>query len=148
MKPLVIVSLVAAAALAACGDTATLSVSAGMGSAPQLPPPHQTLLPTVHIAPARGWSEGAKPLAAPGTSVSAYAKCKDSSGKAIPGVSVTFSWHYKTTTPSETLTTGSSGVATCTRSIGRATSGYLVSITISASYKGVTRTTSTGFTPR
>ena len=73
MKPLFIVSLVAAAALAACGDTATLSVSAGMGSAPQLPPPHKTLLPTVHIAPARGWSEGAQPLAAPGTSVSAYA---------------------------------------------------------------------------
>lgn len=81
-------------------------------------------------------------------SVSAYAKCKDSAGKAIPGVSVTFSWHYKTTTPSETLASDSSGVATCTRSIGRATAGYRVSISISANYKGVTRTTSTGFTPR
>jgi len=61
---------------------------------------------------------------------------------------VTFSWHYKTTTPTETISSDSSGVATCTRSIGRATSGYRVSISITASYKGVTRTTSTGFTPR
>ena len=74
MKSALPLALVATGALlCACGDTASLSVSAGMGSAPQLPPPHKSLLPTVHIAPAKGWSEGAKPLAAAGTSVSAYA---------------------------------------------------------------------------
>ena len=77
MKPLHVLthvlSLVAVAALAACGETATLPVSAGMGQSPKLPPPNKTLLPTVHIAPAQGWSEGAKPIAAAGISVSAYA---------------------------------------------------------------------------
>ena len=77
MKPLHVlshvVSLVAVVALAACGETATLPVSAGMGQSPQLPPPNKTLLPTVHIAPAQGWSEGAKPVAAAGISVNAYA---------------------------------------------------------------------------
>ena len=73
MKSTSIVSLVAAAALAGCGDTATLSVADGMGSAPRLPPPHKSFLPTVHIAPAKGWSDGAKPLAAAGTSVNGYA---------------------------------------------------------------------------
>ena len=73
MKPLLLVTLIAAASLAACGESATLPVSAGMGSAPRLPPPHKTFLPTVNIAPAKGWSEGAKPMTAVGTSVSAYA---------------------------------------------------------------------------
>ena len=65
--------LAAAALLSACGETATLPVAAGMGPSPQLPRPHKTLLPTVNIAPARGWSEGAGPIAAAGLSVTAYA---------------------------------------------------------------------------
>lgn len=73
MKAPVLLSLVAAAALAGCGDTALLPVAAGTGPTPELPPPHQSLLPTVHIAPAKGWSEGAKPAAASGTTVVAYA---------------------------------------------------------------------------
>jgi glucose/arabinose dehydrogenase len=73
MKPLLLISLVAAAALAACGDIATLPVAAGFGPTPQLPPPHPTLLPTVHVAPARGWDAGARPAAARGTTVAAYA---------------------------------------------------------------------------
>ena len=82
------------------------------------------------------------------TSVSAHAKCSDASGKGIAGVSVVFTWHYKTTTPSETHVSNASGVATCTRSIARATLGYYVSITIRATYKGITKTASTGFTPQ
>jgi glucose/arabinose dehydrogenase len=61
------------ATLAGCGDVATLPVSAGMGPRPQLPPPRKDLIPTVHIAPAKGWTAGDKPVAAPGLVVSAYA---------------------------------------------------------------------------
>ena len=46
--------LVVAVALAACGDVATLPVSAGIGPQPTLPPPHKTLLPTVHVAHGAG----------------------------------------------------------------------------------------------
>ncbi|MDF3883870.1 PQQ-dependent sugar dehydrogenase [Cupriavidus basilensis] len=59
--------------LAACGETATLPVSAGTGFTPQLPAPNKTMLPTVHIAPAKGWADGAKPLAADGLSAVAFA---------------------------------------------------------------------------
>jgi hypothetical protein len=82
------------------------------------------------------------------TSVSAYAKCTDAAGRAISGASATFTWHYKTTTPVASCASNSSGVATCTRSIGRASIGYFVSITIKVTYRGVTKTASTGFTPR
>ncbi len=59
--------------LTACGDTARLTVAAGTGTQPQLPPPTSSLLPTVKIAPARGWSGGAAPVAAAGTKVVAFA---------------------------------------------------------------------------
>ncbi len=59
--------------LAGCGDVATLPESAGFGPRPALPPPNRTLVPTVHIAPAKGWPAGAGPAAAPGLAVSAYA---------------------------------------------------------------------------
>jgi glucose/arabinose dehydrogenase len=65
--------LALAAALAGCGDVATLPVSAGTGPNPTLPAPHQTLLPTVLVAPARGWAPGARPVAASGTTVNAFA---------------------------------------------------------------------------
>jgi glucose/arabinose dehydrogenase len=58
--------------VAAC-ETARLPESAGMGPDPALPPPVKTLIPTVHIAPAKGWPEGVKPTEAPGTSVTAFA---------------------------------------------------------------------------
>ena len=59
--------------LAACGDEAQLPVKAGMGPKPQLPPPHQTPIPTVNIAPAIGWQEDTKPQAARGLKVNAFA---------------------------------------------------------------------------
>ena len=64
---------VIAVALAACGEMAKLDESAGVGPNPTLPPPNETLIPMVHIAPAKGWPEGRKPVAAAGTSVSAFA---------------------------------------------------------------------------
>ena len=66
-----------ALALAACGEMAKLPVSAGTGPQPVLPPPQTTLIPTVNIAPAKGWPPGATPLAAPGTRVAAFASGLD-----------------------------------------------------------------------
>lgn len=63
--------------LSACGDTARLQVTDGSGPAPQLPEPNKTLIPTVNIAPAVGWPKGAKPVAAPGTQVAAFASGLD-----------------------------------------------------------------------
>ena len=63
----------AALALTACGEMARLPPSASVGPDPALPAPARTLIPTVHVAPAKGWPEGAKPTPAPGTSVAAFA---------------------------------------------------------------------------
>ena len=59
--------------LAGCGETAQLSVRDGSGTHPQLPAPNQTLIPTLNIAKAVGWAAGAKPTAAAGLVVKAYA---------------------------------------------------------------------------
>jgi glucose/arabinose dehydrogenase len=58
--------------LAACGDKSSLPVGAGVGPAPTLPEPKKSLIPTVNIAPAKGWN-GGKPTAAQGLEVSAMA---------------------------------------------------------------------------
>ena len=63
----------AVAALAACGDMAKLPVSAGTGPDPQLPSPRQSLIPTVDIAPVKGWPEKATPQAANGLKVERFA---------------------------------------------------------------------------
>jgi hypothetical protein len=60
-----------------CGDTATLPLAAGMGKSPSLPAPRPAALPTVHVAPADGWAEGARPTAAAGLAVSAFASGLD-----------------------------------------------------------------------
>jgi glucose/arabinose dehydrogenase len=64
-------------AIAACGEVATHSVADGTGPRPALPEPRTTLIPTVNIAPARGWPPGVTPLAAPGTRVAALARGLD-----------------------------------------------------------------------
>ena len=63
--------------LAGCGEVAQLPVAAGTGPNPALPAPNKTLLPTVNIAPARGWAAGAKPKAPEGTAVAAFASGLD-----------------------------------------------------------------------
>ena len=62
-----------ALALAGCGDSAKLPEDATVGSAPTLPAPNQTWIPTVNIAPAKGWPEGAKPRVAADLEVNAFA---------------------------------------------------------------------------
>jgi glucose/arabinose dehydrogenase len=63
--------------LVACGDEATLPVAAGTGPNPQLPPPNPTLIPTVNIAPVRGWPAGGAPTPADGLRVAAFAEGLD-----------------------------------------------------------------------
>ncbi|VVM66641.1 PQQ-dependent sugar dehydrogenase [Pseudomonas fluorescens] len=74
--PLVLV-IALSGGLAACGETSRLQVSDGTGPSPQLPEPNKTLVPTANIAPAIGWPEGAKPMAANGTQVAAFAEDLD-----------------------------------------------------------------------
>ena len=63
--------------LCACGEVATLPVAAGTGPTPTLPQPLSTLIPTVNIAPAKGWLAGQTPVSAPGTQVVAFARGLD-----------------------------------------------------------------------
>src|SRR5512139_93632 len=63
-----------AAVLAGCGDTARLTVAAGTGPMPELPPPHHTIIPTVNVAPAEPWSAGQGPRPADGLRVTAFAR--------------------------------------------------------------------------
>lgn len=65
--------LIVALSLTACGETAKLPLDAGIGPNPSLPAPNKTLFPTVKVADAIGWQSGAKPTAAAGFAVSAYA---------------------------------------------------------------------------
>src|ERR1700730_8302051 len=59
--------------VAACSDSARVPEESTFGPNPILPEPNETLIRTVNIAPAKGWPADAKPIAAPGLSVSAYA---------------------------------------------------------------------------
>ncbi len=59
--------------LSGCGEKATLTVKDGMGPNPTLPEPNKTLLPTMNIAPAQPWADGAKPIAAQGFAVTQFA---------------------------------------------------------------------------
>nr|WP_194715010.1 sorbosone dehydrogenase family protein [Noviherbaspirillum soli] len=71
------ISWAAAILLLAGCEQATLPLKAGTGPEPTLPPPNHTLLPTVHIAPAKGWPDGGKPTPAAGLAVNAYASGLD-----------------------------------------------------------------------
>jgi len=59
--------------LTACGAAARMRVEDGIGPRPTLPPPNKTLLPTINVVTAKGWPDGAKPVAAEGTQVVAFA---------------------------------------------------------------------------
>jgi glucose/arabinose dehydrogenase len=72
LRPSSILAAAVLLTLAACGDKSSLPVGAGVGPAPTLPEPKSSLIPTVNIAPAKGWN-GGKPTAAQGLEVSAMA---------------------------------------------------------------------------
>ena len=77
LKPQHAVVIVFAVGLAACGESSTLQVADGTGPSPKLPEPNKTLIPTVNIAPAIGWANGATPTAAAGLKVAAFAEHLD-----------------------------------------------------------------------
>ena len=70
---LLVAALFVPVVLAGCGEASVLPMDADKGAQPTLPEPHKTLIPTVHIAPASGWTDGSQPLAAHGLSVTAFA---------------------------------------------------------------------------
>jgi glucose/arabinose dehydrogenase len=55
-------------------QSATISTDEAYGPNPTLPPPKPSLLPTINIAEAKGWPEGATPKPAKGLRVNAFAK--------------------------------------------------------------------------
>ncbi|MGO4830712.1 sorbosone dehydrogenase family protein [Rhizobiaceae sp. 2RAB30] len=55
------------------GEQATLSVEQGYGKHPALPKPNPTFIPTINIAPAKRWSQGALPKAGQGLAVNEFA---------------------------------------------------------------------------
>jgi glucose/arabinose dehydrogenase len=75
MRKIRLTSLVFASSLilGGCGDEAKLPLAAGTGPDPKLPPPTKTMIPTVNIAPAKGWAVGEMPTPAPGLSVALFA---------------------------------------------------------------------------
>ena len=68
------VILAVAAIASACASAAQLPISAGFGSEPTLPPAEKSAIPLVKVATARGWAEGQMPVAAEGTTVTAFAE--------------------------------------------------------------------------
>ena len=77
LKPPHLLIVALAAGLVACGESSTLQVSDGTGPSPKLPEPNKTLIPTVNIAEAVGWPDGAKPTPAQGLQVGAFAEGLD-----------------------------------------------------------------------
>ena len=69
-------------------------------------------------------------------------------GAGVESASVTSTWRYKTTTSYESGTTDSGGQAVLERSIGGASAGYTVGVTVAASKDGASGTAHTSFTPR
>jgi len=69
--------LAVALILAACAESSRMPTTAGVGPSPTLPEPEKTLIPTVKIAPAKGWENGAAPTAAAGLRTVAFANGLD-----------------------------------------------------------------------
>src|SRR5688500_8523405 len=63
--------------MAGCGATARLTVADGTGPHPTLPEPRRSLLPTVNVVTAKGWTAAETPVAAPGLTVRAFARGLD-----------------------------------------------------------------------
>jgi hypothetical protein len=60
--------------LVACSGPAALSIEAGTGPHPELPPARHALIPNINVAKAVGWRIGATPTPAAGTVVTRAAE--------------------------------------------------------------------------
>jgi len=56
-----------------CAEQSRLPINADVGPQPTLPEPTTALVPTVKIAPAKGWPDGVRPTPAAGLAVKAFA---------------------------------------------------------------------------
>ncbi|MEH6436956.1 PQQ-dependent sugar dehydrogenase [Massilia sp. DD77] len=63
--------------LAACGEKSILPSGADVGAQPVIKEPVKTTIPTVDIAPAKGWPSGTTPRPAAGLAVNAFATALD-----------------------------------------------------------------------
>jgi glucose/arabinose dehydrogenase len=68
------IAAMAAAVLAGCIESSKVPLHSSVGPQPTLPAPQRTWLPTVNIAPAEGWPDGAGPVAAHGLAVAEFAR--------------------------------------------------------------------------
>jgi glucose/arabinose dehydrogenase len=66
-----------ASLLVACADNARLPATAGIGADPALPPPTESAIPTIAVAPAQSWAEDEAPTPASGLRVTAFARGLD-----------------------------------------------------------------------
>lgn len=70
----ILVPLAAIALVACAGGIISQASLPGVGPNPPLPAPEKSLIPTVNIAPAEGWPEGAMPRAPQGFRVTPFAR--------------------------------------------------------------------------
>ena len=63
--------------LSGCSEPARLPFDSGVGARPDLPPAHKEVIPTVHVAKARGWPAGATPDLAAGLAVTPFGQGLD-----------------------------------------------------------------------
>jgi glucose/arabinose dehydrogenase len=63
--------------LVGCNEQSTIASGEDFGPSPKLVEPNKSLIPTVNVSKAVGWPEGAKPKAADGMTVSAFARGLD-----------------------------------------------------------------------
>jgi len=70
-------ALAIATTVGGCGEQSTLPDQATWGASPQLASPVHAIIPTINIAPAKGWPPGTTPEPAAGFAVKAYASGLD-----------------------------------------------------------------------
>ena len=59
--------------MTACGDSSKLPEQASTGANPTIPAPQKSYIPTVKIAPAKGWPQNGTPKAASNLAVNIFA---------------------------------------------------------------------------
>ncbi|MDP1998320.1 MAG: sorbosone dehydrogenase family protein [Rhodoferax sp.] len=72
-RKILIASIVQLCAGSLLAQPSTQPPADTIGATPQLPKPNRQFIPTVHIAPAKGWPAGVQPVAADGLAVAALA---------------------------------------------------------------------------
>lgn len=82
-----------------------------------------------------------------GTRVTVKAKVRDSKGRPVVGLPVTFYWKHASKTIKLTAVTNSYGNAKCTRDLGKARAGYRVYVRAQTQSGGLNRSSTTSFVP-